>query len=324
MKYEIELVHFQIEKNCNLRCWFCGQWGKKGFFSEACGEKMGYEDWERTAAQLVKYREESGICPDIMLWGGEPLLCPFFEKLVRLLKKEGFRLGIVTNGTLIDRYAALLRQEFHHIYVSIDGDCEVHDKIRGKGVYDKVTRNLQLIYGGNAQVSIMTVISPETLPVLSKLPDLFATLPCDEVLLQEMIALTGQEAMAYKGWLKECFGMEATEIASWVGEAVEERKKKEALRAIAASSCAGAVRYLPHTVGDPPCKSPFSHIHIAWNGEVMYCTDFYDFTAGNVKKEPLLQIFGNEKSEKFREEIQKGNCVTCRHCSWKNSRSFSL
>lgn len=348
MKYEIELVHFQIERDCNLRCWFCGQWGRKGFFSDARKEdlkrtskplidaasqpqpgigrdiKMKYEDWERVVVQLADYRDESGISPDILLWGGEPLLCPFFEKLVRLLKANGFRLGIVTNGTLIDRYAALLGQEFHHIYVSIDGNREVHDKIRGKGVYEKVTHNLQLIYGGNAKVSIMTVISLDTLPVLRKLPDLFGTLACDEVLLQEMIVLTGQEAADYKGWMKECFGVEASEIDSWVGEAVDEKKKEEALREILASSYPKPVQYLPHVAGNPPCKSPFSHIHIAWNGEVLYCTDFYDFTAGNVKREPLMEIFRNEKSEKFRREIQKGRCAACRHCSWKNSEGFYL
>lgn len=326
MKYEIELVHFQIEKDCNLRCWFCGQWGRKGFFSDGRKEdlKMKYEDWERVVAQLADYRNASGISPDILLWGGEPLLCPFFEKLVRLLRINGFRLGVVTNGTLIDRYADLLGQEFHHIYVSIDGDREVHDKIRGKGVYEKVTQNLRLIYGGNARISIMTVISPDTLPILEKLPDLFGTLACDEILLQEMIVFTRQEAVAYKEWMKECFGMEAPEIDSWVGEAVDERKKAETLRKILASFYPKPVRYLPHTAGDPPCRSPFSHIHIAWNGEVLYCTDFYDFTAGNVKREPLLEIFENKKSEKFRREIQKGRCVACGHCSWKNSKDFFL
>ena len=40
MDKKIEMVHFQITRNCNLRCHFCGQWGKKGFFSDASGNNI--------------------------------------------------------------------------------------------------------------------------------------------------------------------------------------------------------------------------------------------------------------------------------------------
>ena len=68
------------------------------------------------------------------------------------------------------------------------------------------------------------------------------------------------------------------------------------------------------------CMSPFEHTHISWNGNVLYCTDFYDFSAGNVKEDRLLDIFRNENSDVFRREILKGNCATCNHCSWRDSR----
>lgn len=321
---KLELVHFQITKNCNLRCWFCGQWGKKGFFSDARGAAMDLKDWGRVVAQLVAYREETGNSPDVMLWGGEPLLCPFFEKLVQLLRENGFALGIVTNGTWIDRYAPLLKEEFRHIYVSVDGDRESHDNVRGPGVFDKVSENLKLIYGGNAKISIMTVISQENLGKLQALPEALCALPCDEVLLQELIALTGQEVEEYKQWMRESFEIRATEIDSWVGDSVDEKQKSEALRQILAKKYPKKVIWLPHGRAAGYCKSPFSHIHIAWNGNVLYCTDFYDFSAGNVKEEPLLEIFKNERSERFREEVRKGHCVTCRHCSWINSEDFHI
>lgn len=72
------------------------------------------------------------------------------------------------------------------------------------------------------------------------------------------------------------------------------------------------------------CQSPFKHVHIAWNGNVLYCTDFYDFFAGNVKEEKLIEIYNNKLSEKFREEISKNRCVTCKHCSWRNNTNFGI
>ncbi len=324
MKHKIELIHFQITKNCNLRCWFCGQWGRKGFFADADRPPLDFKDWSGIVEQLADYRVKTGISPDIMLWGGEPLLCPFFEKLVHLLRRNHFELGIVTNGTMIDKYAQLLKKEFRHIYVSIDGDRETHDKIRGRGVFDKVSENLKLLYGGNAVISIMTVISQDNLDILSTLPNVFDGLTCDEIILQDMIALTHKEAEEYKRWMKECFGINATEIDSWVNENADETRKRKVLDRTLAKECSKKLIYLPHGKAPSHCKSPFSHIHIAWNGNVMYCTDFYDFSAGNVKKERLMEIFENQLSEKFREEIKKEHCVTCRHCSWKNNENFKI
>lgn len=284
---------------------------------------MAYEDWADVAAQLVEYRRETGVCPDVMLWGGEPLLCPFFQELTELLRRNGFGLGLVTNGTRIDRYADLLRREFKRIYVSIDGNREVHDRIRGKGVFDRAAGNLELIHGGNARITIMTVIAPDNLEILEELPGLLCSLPCDEVLLQDMIAVTPAEAGEYRQWMKDSFDREAWDINSWVGESMG-YDAGAILERIQAKEYPKKVSCNSHKAAGFFCRSPFSHIHIAWNGNVLYCTDFYDFSAGNVKEAPLLRIFGNELSERFREEIQKGRCVTCRHCSWKNNEHFFL
>ena len=79
------------------------------------------------------------------------------------------------------------------------------------------------------------------------------------------------------------------------------------------------VSYIPHGNTDMVCLSPYKHIHIAWNGNLLYCTDFYDFSAGNVREASVLEIFNNEISEKYKKEILNGNCPTCNHCSWKNN-----
>ena len=127
----LELVHFQLTRNCNLRCWFCGQWGKKGFFRDAAGSAMQLPDWLRIAEELKSGCE---ALPSILLWGGEPLLYPDFDALVSSLYQMGFPLGMVTNGTLLDRHLDACRSCFRHIYVSVDGTQSVHDAIRGAGI----------------------------------------------------------------------------------------------------------------------------------------------------------------------------------------------
>lgn len=102
------------------------------------------------------------------------------------------------------------------------------------------------------------------------------------------------------------------------------KRKEEALKKVSLIKYPFPVRYLPHgeKAAQKHCLSPFRHIHIAWNGEVMYCTDFYDFSAGNAKNGDLFSVFNNELSEKFRTEIVKSNCVLCNHCAWKNNEVF--
>ncbi len=321
MDKKIELVHFQLTKNCNLRCWFCGQWGKKGFFSDSIGEAMELEDWKKAIDQLADYREKSGIRPDIILWGGEPLACEYFEEIVRLLREKDFRLGIVTNATMIDKYADILKTEFEHIYASVDGTREIHDKIRGEGVYDKAAENLALLSGTKAKITLMAVISEDNYAVLEEMPEELLKLNCDEILFQDMIALTASEAAEYKTAMKEYVGTDAVFIDSWVMDS-EPIDVTDIMQRIC-EKYPGRVKYIHHG-GGHKCKSPYSHIHIAWNGNVLFCTDFYDFSAGNVKKLPLWDIFCGEQADKYRAMIENDACPTCRHCSWCKSDSFGI
>lgn len=320
---ELELVHFQLTRSCNLRCWFCGQWGKKGFFRDAKGEAMQLSDWLRIAREL---KERVEPLPSVLLWGGEPLLYPDFDELVSALFQMGFPLGMVTNGTLLNRHPAACRDCFRHIYISVDGTQDVHDKIRGAGSYQKVLENMRLLDGRSAKVSLMTVLTQEVLDTLPETLRALEAFGADEVILQEQIALSKEEIRQYTDWLRERLSQEASEIASWEGAAPEQAAlRKTVEQTLRTSRFPFEVRYLPHgELCGKQCDSAKHHAHIAWNGNVLFCTDFYDFSAGNVHRQPLLSILQNELSARFAEEIAKGACPTCRHCSWRGSTSFRL
>lgn len=320
----LEMIHFQLTRNCNLRCWFCGQWGKKGFFSNSSGNTMTLDDWKRVTDSLVRYRENTGASPAIMLWGGEPLLYPYFEEIVCYLRERGFKLGMVTNGTLIDRHFDLCRAAFSKIYVSLDGPPAVHNSIRGEGVFEKVTGNLEKLNFDN--VTVMSVLSPSLLDCLEAFPYILEPVKPAKLYLQEMIGLSETEINQYAAWLKSAFGMQANEIYSWESTLTEDyyEKKAEILNKVLKKEYPFPVIHLPHGVSPHNCYSPQHHIHIAWNGNVLYCTDFYDFSAGNVKKDDVIDIFNNSLSDRFREEIAMGHCPSCNHCSWKNNDVFNL
>ena len=294
----IEKVHFQITKQCNLRCPFCGQWGQHGFFAAANGEQLSLSEWLNIAKEFEKLPEK----PTIILWGGEPLFSPFFDELALNLYDMGFTLEMITNGTMLDEHIDIIKKCISKVYVSIDGLEELHDSIRGKGVFEKVTRNIRLI--DREKVRIMTVATPKL--EINSFADYFSEY---QILLQTLIALNKDEVELYKEWMKNAFDIDATEIESWQGEGYVPET----------GNLPKNVTFIPHGDEKASCLSAYHHVHVAWNGNVLYCTDFYDFSAGNIRDSSVIDIFNNELSEKYRTEIAKGNCPTCNHCSWKNN-----
>lgn len=323
----LDLVHMQLTRKCNLNCWFCGQKNFKLYKADETDAYMNLNDWKRVINSLADYRDKTGIRPSIMLWGGEPLLYKDFEEIVLYIHKLKFPLGMVTNGTLLDKYRDLCKLAFDRIYISVDGPAEIHDAIRGQGVYEKVKENMLCLKGGPVLVN-MAVLTSKVRKCIKWLLDSFTLLQPDEVILQEMIGLNKEEITNYKSWLFDAFGLKAVEIDAWESDIYYDpvRQKNECLSQIENLSYPFKIIYLPHgtEARNKFCLSPFRHVSIQWNGEVSFCTDFTDFSAGNVKKADIQVIFKSKMADKFRREVEQGKCITCNHCSWKNNTEFNL
>ena len=80
----------------------------------------------------------------IYLSGGEPLLYSKFEQLCNLIREFQGHVRLSTNGILIPKYIDVFDKN-DGIQVSIDGDRETHDRIRGIGSYDKAIKALECL-----------------------------------------------------------------------------------------------------------------------------------------------------------------------------------
>lgn len=120
------IAEVDITDRCNLRCVHCYHFQEK----DQVADKADFDEWKRRLKALYK----QGIRV-IMLMGGEPLLR---KDIVKLADSLFPFVETITNGTvsLPDNYD-------HRIFVSIDGGRETNDKIRGKGVFDKVIENIR-------------------------------------------------------------------------------------------------------------------------------------------------------------------------------------
>jgi MoaA/NifB/PqqE/SkfB family radical SAM enzyme len=117
------IAAIDVTNRCNLKCAHC-YWWKERPASELDDEAM---------IALMQQQWEVGK-KSVILYGGEPMLRP---NICRAAARIFDSTLIFTNGTLglLDIPARWM--------VSLDGTREVNDKIRGKGVYDKVMKSLQ-------------------------------------------------------------------------------------------------------------------------------------------------------------------------------------
>ena len=126
-----------ITDRCCFRCVMCSQWKETGE-----GE-LNTDEWKKVLNQLKKV----GI-KDVVFSGGEPLLREDIVLLAEHNKKIGLTSSIITNGYLLDeeRLEKLIDSGVKNISVSLDGQGEEFDKIRGMpGAYEKVINACRLI-----------------------------------------------------------------------------------------------------------------------------------------------------------------------------------
>ena len=240
--------------------------------------------------------------------------------------EKNFPLAMVTNGTLLDRHIDLCKKAFRCIYISVDGTPALHDAVRGKGTFQKISDNLRLLAGGNAKVIIMTVLTEQVQNQLEAVLNSFLDLHPDQVLLQELISMDKREAGEYQTWLEKTFGQTAERVMSWVGPSTKHVPHSWYSQWIKEHPYPFEVQHLPHgrEAFRPYCLSPLRHLHIAWDGSVGFCTDFTDFSLGNVRERNVMEMFTSKRAEIFAEEVRQGHCITCEHCSWKNSQMFGI
>jgi MoaA/NifB/PqqE/SkfB family radical SAM enzyme len=123
-----------ITNCCNLRCKYCYA---ESFVKE---QEMNTEE---ILAMMSEFKKAG-----TKIWkigGGEPLLKKDIKRIIEHGKELGFIINIDTNGTLVDKNIEILKN-VDNIQISIDGPEEIHDTIRGKGVFSKCMNSIDKLH----------------------------------------------------------------------------------------------------------------------------------------------------------------------------------
>jgi uncharacterized protein len=138
--------HVILTTQCNLKCEYCYGEALEDIDSDFPESQVDYSlpakiNYDTDA--LAHFCEADPDCV-LTFYGGEPLLCmDKIKEIMDSVKAKHFM--IQTNGLLLDSLEPEYVNRFHTILVSVDGNEELTDCYRGKGIFQKVIGNLKLI-----------------------------------------------------------------------------------------------------------------------------------------------------------------------------------
>jgi len=135
-----------LTSHCNLRCRYCYEKCCNDFGVDLGALKIDYSVPSSIRYSLTELERFCGKDPDptIVFYGGEPLLrVDLLEKVIQQVSANQFILQ--TNGILLHKLKPEFINKLATVLVSIDGSKELTDYYRGKGVYERVIKEVKLL-----------------------------------------------------------------------------------------------------------------------------------------------------------------------------------
>ena len=334
-----EAITLFLTYRCNLQCKMCGQWGESGVTKKDFGrtaKELSLKDWESIVEDIAEFR------PNITLFGGEPLIYKDVMELIRYIKLKKLHCIIITNGTMLEKYGKdLVEAGVDEINLSIDGDEQLHDYIRGvPGLFGRISRGVEAINKYKKKkplLNIQCTITPYNYLYLERLVSVAKSFKADSLTFHHYIFITEelydrQESVTTKllsatsldwsGFIRNVnnLGIDGKilyEVISKVKKLGKNNKffinfypnfdKKEIIEYYSS----------PHFISKTypkRCLSPWVVGYIFPDGSVRPCLNI-NYSFGNVCEQKFKHIWNSEKAIFFRKVLRGIHifpaCVKC-------------
>ncbi len=216
-------ISILLTERCNLHCHMCPH--GEGTVSAPGGrsnpDMIDFDLVEKTLRELAPYGTEVG------LMGGEPTLHPQCVDIIKSASSKGLRTNLVTNGTLLKKYAEdIVGSGLTSINLSLDGPEEVHDTVRGqKTSYKRAIDGVKAIReaaqngaGPDPELHIFCVITGENHRNLLEFVEEVTPLRPSHVQLNHLRFFTSAEVREHKRVFQELFNRDNDDPAGYVKE----------------------------------------------------------------------------------------------------------
>ncbi len=162
--YSLKTLVWELTMGCNLRCRHCGS---------ACRNSLPNEITDDEALMIAE--QIIALQPRwVSLSGGEPLLRRNWSDIVKMLTGANISVNIITNGTLITNDIAhtMKNSGISIASISLDGTEDIHDNVRGNGVFQKVIEAFGYLRNTGVNIGVNTTLMKDNVNLLSEMYDL--------------------------------------------------------------------------------------------------------------------------------------------------------
>lgn len=134
-------VYFSNTERCNLSCVYC--------YNAESRKRFGRHREEMTTTETTQALDNlwNFGASTVAFCGGEPMCRSDLFEVAQYSKDKGFRIALVTNGTLItENLAQIVAELFDLVWVSLDSHIkEEHEALRGKGSFDRTMGAVRML-----------------------------------------------------------------------------------------------------------------------------------------------------------------------------------
>lgn len=316
--YEPTLANIEITTRCNLSCPACARTQLKPPPST-----MSREDFSRVLANLPHAFR-------VVLVGlGEPLMHPEVVDFIELAVAQERRVGLVTNGMLLDSdlSRALAKSGLTSITFSLDAaDQSTANRVRPGSNIKKISENIHFLIdecrrcGVNLGTSAFTALRSETIEKFEAIVDFAADHELDALMVTDLNFAFNQAISVRHGFTPEH------------ARAFRNAIKRAATRRLAVLSVWGLeefalhIRYRDHLIfrggqfvfraeRHGRCASPWQTIPVRVNGDLTVCDCQPETVIGNIHQQPLSAWWNGPVMQEHRRRMLSENPPgPCRIC----------
>ncbi len=311
------VLSWNVTRKCNLKCSHC--------YINAAKEELRDELTTQEGKDLMDQISEVSR-PLLILSGGEPLLRPDIYELIRYGVSKGFRMGLGSNGSLLDEKAANKLAEAGAKTVSISLDSSVpekHDDFRGvKDSWQKAIQAIEALKQNGVLVQVNTTVTQQNHGEIDEIMTLTERLGVENFHLFFLvptgrgIKLADISPSMYENLIRSTFAKTA--------------RHKLNVRPSCAPQFMRVAKEMNLDMRQwvRGCLAGLYYCRVYPNGDVTPCP-YLPIKVGNIREKSFSEIWFNSPVLKdFRDfDKLKGKCGACRYktiCGGCRARAYGL
>ncbi|AFG35286.1 radical SAM protein [Fervidobacterium pennivorans subsp. shakshaketiis] len=276
-------IEFEITTACNYQCIHC--------YCNAGPKSKNELSTERVKSVIDQLVEANTELLDIV--GGEPLVRSDIYEILSYGCEKGLQMMMNTNASLVTKQVARKLKEACPnllIGVSLDGPTpEIHEKIRGRGTFDKTMNGMVNLLNEGFDVTILFVVNALNYKYIDDMLKLAESLGTH--LYVDRFVPVG------RGLLHKDLLMPTKEQIQYVAKKLEEYN-------------GGVQLFVEENIFGGECSAGKTHASILVDGTVVPCGHFRyspEFYMGNINEKPFKEIWYSYDQQ----SIVPKQCSTC-------------